>query len=90
MTDDQAKRRNLERARQHQEMASKYSAYRDFVAWLDEKIAGLDQQWHLEAIDMDVLQQLRGQKAALESVKMNIESMQRMDVSALMQELEGK
>jgi hypothetical protein len=39
---------------------------------------------------MDVLQQLRGQKAALESVKMNIESMQRMDVSALMQELEGK
>jgi len=79
--DQKARRANwIDGARQHQEMVAKYPAFNDSLAWIDGKIRDLDQQWHVQAMDNDALQQLRGQKQVLTEVRDHFKTLLNIDV----------
>lgn len=73
---------DLEHARQHREMQERYVAYGEFRAWIEAKIAHLDQTWHQLTLDDAALQQLRGQRQVLADVKAYIDLFHRIDIDA--------
>lgn len=75
-------------ARQHREMAEKFSAYGEMIAWIDTKIAVLDDSWHQLTYDNDALQQLRGQKQVLQDVKGYLNGFLKMDIESEMKKVE--
>lgn len=58
-----------ENARQHQAMRISFSAYREFLEWINVQIRDIDDAWELhEGID-----RLRGKKEALRAVRDHLE-----------------
>jgi len=79
----------IRRAKEHQQMHDGFEAYRDAVQYLRDKLCNLDDQWHRQAVDMEALNQLRGQKQALLDVLKSYENELNADLMALIEAYEA-
>ena len=82
------KRGNIDRARQHQHMQAHFGAYRDFLAWLDDKIKSIDEAWYKVDDETARASQFRGQRLALEDVRSQLLGSLNMDIAAEITKLE--